>query len=94
MPVHEVVQAAVGSDDLEPRAQPQVEGVAQTDLLTDVVQRLRGHCLDRPVSADRHEDGGLNDAVGQGQRSAAGGAVGLEEFKLHRIFREAWRRRS
>ncbi|MPN22683.1 hypothetical protein SDC9_170066 [bioreactor metagenome] len=82
-PVHEVVQALVRLDGIQPRAQPQVEGVAEADLGADVVQRLGGHGLDRAVGTDRHEDGGLDDAVVQRQRAAPGGAIGFQKFELH-----------
>jgi hypothetical protein len=32
VPAHEAMQAAVGGDDLQPRPQPEVEGVAEHDL--------------------------------------------------------------
>src|SRR5574343_272230 len=83
VPVHETVQALVRLNALQPRPQPEVEGVAEADLGANLAQRGRRHRLDRAVGADRHEDGRLDDAVGQGQRAAAGGAVGLEEFEVH-----------
>ncbi len=95
VPAHEAVQAAVRGDDLQPRAQPQVEGVAEADLRTDLVEVARRHRLDRAVGADRHEDRRLDDAVRQRQPAAACGTVGGEEFKLHRsVFQGTWRRRS
>lgn len=94
LPVHEIVQAVMGLDHLQPRPQPQVEGVAKADLGADFGQRSGCHGLDRAVGADRHENRCLDDAVGQGQGAAAGGAVGLEKFKLHRFFPEAWHRHS
>jgi hypothetical protein len=62
-----------------------VEGVAEADLRADVVEVARRHRLDRAVGADRHEDRRFDGAVGQREAAAAGGAVGGEEFKLHRM---------
>ena len=94
VPLHEVMQAVVRLDHVQSRPQPEVEGVAEADLGADFGQRGRRHRLDRAVSTDRHENGRLDLAVRQRQRAAAGGAVGLEEFKLHRLSREASRRHS
>ena len=51
-------------DDFKARAQPQVKGVAEADLGADFVQRGRRHRLDRAIGADRHENRGLDLAVG------------------------------
>ena len=59
-----------------------MKGVAQNDLGTHLVQRLRHHALDRAIGAHRHEDGRLHDAVVQGQLAAPGATFGFQEFKL------------
>ena len=83
VPGHELVQAAEGFNDFQPRAQPQVEGVAQADLGADVAQVLGRDALDRAVGADRHEGRRVDGAVVEGQAAATGGAVGGEEFVFH-----------
>jgi len=77
------VQTAKGFDHIETRAQPEVEGVAQNDLRADVVQIARRHGFDGAVSADRHKNGGFDDAVFQRQRAATRSAAGGFEFKIH-----------
>lgn len=83
VPAHEVVQAAVRGDHFQPRAQPQVEGVAEADLRTDFGEVARRHRFHRAVGADRHEDRCVDDAVCERHAATAGGAVGGEEFKVH-----------
>ena len=70
--------------DVEPRAHPEVEGVAEDDLRAHVVQAARHHALDGAVGADRHEDRRLHHAMVELQGAAAGVAVGvgLEQIKL------------
>ena len=55
VPVHELVQATVGGDDVFAGAQHQVEGVAEDDFRAERVQLLRRKPLDRAEGADRHE---------------------------------------
>ena len=62
-PADHLVQAAVGGDDLEPGAQPQVVGVAEDDARADRFELARGHRLDGAVGADGHEDGRRDLAV-------------------------------
>ena len=57
------MQATKLLDDVNPRAQPQVEGVAQDDLRAHIVQACGHDALDRAVGADGHEYGGFNHAV-------------------------------
>ena len=80
-PALEAVQAAEVPQHVEPRPQPEVEGVAEDDLRAHLLERARRHALDGAVGADRHEDRRLDDAVVQGQPAAPGVAFGLEEFE-------------
>ena len=75
-------------DGVKAETQPEMEGIAEADLCADLGEVARRHRLDRAVGADRHEDRGLDDAVVQGQRAAAGGAVGGNQFKMHGLM---WR---
>ena len=77
------MQSTVRGDDFEAGAQPQVKGVAEADLGADLVQVTRGHCFNRAVGADRHEDRCFDDAMRQGQAAASGETVGSKEFKVH-----------
>ena len=77
------MQPAVGADYVQPRPQPEMEGVAEHDLRADVDQLIRRHGLDRAISADRHEHRRLDGTVGQVQATAARGAVGGEEVEFH-----------
>jgi len=73
----------MGLDDFQPRPQPEVEGVAQTDLGLDVPQHLGRHGLDRAVGPHGHKHGGFHDAVGEGEAAAPGLSVGGEQFVVH-----------
>jgi hypothetical protein len=77
VPPLKAVQAAEALHDVQPRAHPQVEGVAQDDLRAHVFQTARHHALDGAVGAHGHEDGRLHHAVVQRERAAAGVAVGV-----------------
>ena len=85
VPADEVVQAAKLLDDLQARAQPQVESVAQNDLGLDVVQLVRAHRLHRAVGAYRLEDRGLHRAVVQFQCAPARAARGFVQGKLQHV---------
>ena len=90
-----LLQTAVRGDDFQSRPQPEVKGVAEADLRADFVEVARRHRLDCSVGSDRHEDRRFDDAVRQREASAARGAVGREQFKLHRsVFQGAWHHRS
>jgi hypothetical protein len=62
-----------------------VEGVAETDLRAAFDQVARGHRLDRPVGANRHEGGGFDDAMGEADAASTGCAVGGEKFEVHQL---------
>jgi hypothetical protein len=81
VPALEAVQAAKALHHVQPRAHPQVEGVAQDDLRAHVFQAARHHALDRAIGAHRHEDGRLHHAgVVQRERAAAGVAQSGEKW--------------
>ncbi len=85
VPAHEAMQAAMRRDHLQPRAQPQVEGIAQHDLCADLVQLERRHRLHGAIGPDRHEGRGFDRAVGQLQGAATGEAVGVMQGEFHRF---------
>ena len=75
IPLGEVVQVAVGFNDIRAGAQPEVERIAQDDFRADLFDRLGRHALDRTVGADRHERGGFHRASGKVQAATARAAV-------------------
>ena len=83
VPAHEAMQPAVRGDDLLPRAQPEMKGVAENDLGAEIDQFMRRHALDRADRADRHEYRSLDHAM-RGFENAAPGLAGLMgNLKLH-----------
>jgi hypothetical protein len=82
VPAHEAMQAAVFLDDIEPRPQPQVKGVAEDDLRVHFHQLARRHRLDRAIGAHRHEDRRLHRAVVERQRAAARMALGAMDLEV------------
>ena len=83
LPLHEVVQIAMFLDHLHPRAQPQVEGVAENDLRADPLDVTRQHALDRAIGTHRHEGRGLDHATREGQATTTGLAVGGQQLEGH-----------
>src|SRR5690606_21385056 len=83
VPAREAVQAAVRLDDLQPRAQEQVEGVAEDHLRAERAQLAREHPLDGAVGADRHERRGFDRAARERHPPAARGAVGAQQPERH-----------
>ena len=83
LPVHEVVQVAVGAHHRLTRPQPEVEGVAKQDLGTGLTHLFRSHPLDGAVGADRHEGRGLDHATLEHQLTATGTPIGGFQFKFH-----------
>ena len=77
------VEPGVRSDHIEPRPQPEMEGVAEHDLGTDFAQFVRTHRLDRPVGTDRHERRRVDDTVGEHDSAAACRAVSSKDLKPH-----------
>jgi hypothetical protein len=82
-PIHEPVQPAVRANDLCPRTQHQVEGIAEDDFASDCGQLVRCHGLHRAVSADRHESRRLDGAALERQSSATSRTIGCHELKPH-----------
>ena len=83
VPAHEAMQTAMHRDHLQPRSQPQVKGIAQTDRCADFGQITWRHRLDRTVGADRHEDRRFDNTMGQRQAAKTGVFVGSKKFKVH-----------
>ncbi|MNJ59262.1 hypothetical protein D3C77_549360 [compost metagenome] len=83
LPLHEVVQVAVGLDHLGTRAQPQVEGVTEDHLRADGLDVARQHALDRAIGTHRHERRGFHHTTGERQAAATGFAVGGQQFEGH-----------
>ena len=63
LPSHEAVQAAEAADEVLPRAQRQMVGIAENQLETEGGEVLRRHRLDRARGADGHERGCFDLAV-------------------------------
>jgi hypothetical protein len=72
-------------NDFQTRSQPEVEGVAQTDLRAGLDEVARGHRLDRSVSANRHEGGGFDDAMSEADAASTGRAIAGEKFEVHQL---------
>ncbi len=83
-PAHEAVQPAVRGDHLQPRAQPQVEGVAEENARAVLRELGRAHRLDCAVGPDGHEHRRLDLAVREREGAAAGCAIGGGNRELHR----------
>jgi hypothetical protein len=82
VPALEAVQAAELRHHVQARSHPQVEGVAQDDLRTHLLQRTWRDAFHGAVGAHGHEDGRLHDTVVERERAAARAAFGLEEVEL------------
>ena len=83
LPVHEVMQIAVGTHHFLTRTQPEVEGVTQQDLGAGFTHFFRGHPLDGAVCPDRHKGRRLYHTTFEDQLTATGTAVGGFQFKFH-----------
>ncbi len=83
LPLHEIVQVTVPADHLGPRAQPQMEGIAENDLRTDRLDIARQHALHRTVGTHRHKGRRLDHPAGEGQPTTARPAIGGKQFKGH-----------
>ena len=70
-------------DHLQPRPQPEMEGIAEHDRGADTDKFLRRHGLHRAVGTHRHESRRWRHAVGQRQRAAPCSAVGGKQFEVH-----------
>ncbi len=78
-PIDKFVEAAGGADDFHAGANVEVIGVAENDLSAEFTKFARIDGFDAALGADGHEDGGIDDAVGSGEATAAGagGRVGF-----------------
>ncbi len=85
VPAHKGMQAAVLADDVDARAQPQVEGVSEDDLGFDLVQIARRHRLDRAIGAHRHEYRRLHHAVVKRDLAAPRAATGGLQLKIEAV---------
>ena len=83
LPVHELVQAAGGGDDVETGADVKVIGVAKNDLGAAFQQFTRVHGLDTGLGAHGHINRGIHDPVGGGQAAEPSLRLGIsfEELK-------------
>ena len=61
-----------------------MEGIAQHDLRTELLQFFRVHGLDAAIGTHRHEGGSLDLAMDKGEAAAACRSVGVEEVEFHR----------
>ncbi len=77
------MQAAMGFDDLDPGAQPEVKGIAEDDLGTQIDQFVGRDPFHRTNRADRHEYRGVDGAVGSFEHAATGMAFGMGNAELH-----------
>ena len=84
MPVHEAMQATVGVDDVGPRPEHEVIGVAKHDLGAKADEFLGCHGFDRAIGADRHENRGLDHSMAQAQTPGASPTVAGLKFELYR----------
>ena len=57
------MQSAKMPNDLDPRANEKMVGVAEDDLRAERMQFLGRHRFDGPLCADRHENRRLDDTV-------------------------------
>ena len=83
IPSHEAVQAAVLLDHVDPRAQPQVESVAEDDLGAGRGHLLGRHRFHTAVGAHRHERRGVDAAVRQLEHAAARLPVAVSQPEIH-----------
>ena len=76
------MEPAHGLDHVLAGAEVQVVGVAEDDLRAGALHVAGAQAAYDAVGADRHEGGGLDLAVGQGERAGAGEAFGGVEAEL------------
>ena len=76
VPGGEAVQAAHVADHRLAGPEVQMVGVAEDDLRAGAAHVGGAQAADDAVGADRHERGGLDLAVGEGERAGARGAGG------------------
>ena len=85
LPGGEAVKSAELADQFMAGPQPEVVGVSEDDLGSELLDFRRMQGFDRPLGADRHENRRFHRAMGQNQAAAAGGAgrIGGEKGEGH-----------
>ena len=81
IPSDEAVQSPLAGDQVLAGPEVQMIGVAQDDSCAGLHQMRMGQRLDGALRADRHEDRGLDDAMGRGQPPRAGAAIGRNKIE-------------
>ncbi len=78
-PIHKAMKAAGSLDDFQAGTDVEMVGVAEDDLGAHLAQFAGVEGFDAGLGADRHEDGGVDDAAGRRQpaEAGAGGGVGF-----------------
>ena len=98
IPMHEIVQIAVGRDDVGARAQHEVEGVTQDDLRAHVTQFVGGHGFYCAVGPNRHECRRFHGAPREAEASSPSRPITGQYLELHVFIcffvaaRGSWRR--
>ncbi|SCC91315.1 conserved hypothetical protein [Thiomonas sp. X19] len=82
VPADEAVQPAELPDHVQPRPQPQVEGVAENDLRARGLQPVGRDALDRAIRAHGHELRGVDDPMVEREGAAARLACGVMDGEL------------
>ena len=88
LPFFKTMQATKTGHDVQTRAHPQMESVAQNNLRSHFFQAARHHTFDRAISAYGHEDGGFNHTMVECELASSRVAVGVCFEKLK--FKHAW----
>ena len=76
-PRHEAVQPAHAADGFDSGAQVEMVGIAKNNGRAEFFEDVLGNRLDRRDGTDRHEDRGLNLAMGSDQAPQARFSGGL-----------------
>jgi hypothetical protein len=75
------VQTSEPSYELISRSKVQVIGVTQDDLGARLLQVLEQRSFDRALRPNRHEGGGVNDAMRRVKLAEAGASIGARKRK-------------
>lgn len=82
-PVHEFMKAAEGLDGFMTRTKEEMVGIGEDDRRVDLGFQIAGHDpFDGGLSADGHEDGSRNGAVGSVEGASASASVGAFGFEV------------
>ena len=90
VPSRKAVKSAEFRDHLSSGSQPEVIGVSENDLSIHCMKVLRMKGLNRALCADRHKDRGFDYAVGRGEPSPAGLAIGICRKKFEHQCWRSW----